>query len=214
MGLLLNDNQRAQRKMLITYVEWYEYTLTTEAPDDWSSAYDDYYRKVGGSYVPVTDSEAPTWAANTFYEAEKQREKCGVRVADSSIEFNNEINKTKDVTGKVWNDIDNVEPQQSFDSFPVIGGSRFGLYLSRSALIGNPDAYNGVFVVYVIAAYDDYEVANSFFATKDVDCTVEVSRLGGSNYTDMDYTVYYSQDKAVGTVDKLTSDFVFTEKTN
>lgn len=212
MGLLLNTDQRAQRKLLLTYVEWFEYTLLTSEPDDWSENYSDYYTKTGKNYIPISGDSAPTFSTGKYYKAEKQRELCGKRVADSSIEFNNTINKTKDVTGKVWTDVDNIEPQQSFDSFPVIGGSKFGQYLSRAALKADSDKYNGVFTVYVIAAYDDYDVADSYYATKDVNSTVEVPRLGGSDYVDMDYTVHFSLDKKVGTVDKLTSDFVFTEK--
>ena len=48
-----------------------EYTVTTEQPADWATAYTSYFTKnQDGTYSAVTGGEAPTWAANTYYSKE------------------------------------------------------------------------------------------------------------------------------------------------
>ena len=46
-----------------------EYTVTTEKPEDWDSAYTSYYTKgEGDKYTPVTSGgSAPEWTADTYY---------------------------------------------------------------------------------------------------------------------------------------------------
>lgn len=44
-----------------------QYYLTTSEPNDWSNSYNEYYTKLNGDYILVTDSTAPTWVANTYY---------------------------------------------------------------------------------------------------------------------------------------------------
>ena len=46
------------------------YALLTSKPSKWDSEYKNYFRKVGNHYNQITDSTAPTWATNTFYERE------------------------------------------------------------------------------------------------------------------------------------------------
>lgn len=43
-------------------------TLTESEPEDWSTNWKDYYKKSGNSYVPITDSSAPSWTASTYYK--------------------------------------------------------------------------------------------------------------------------------------------------
>ena len=46
------------------------YVLLTSKPSKWDSEYKNYFRKVGNHYNQITDSTAPTWSADTFYERE------------------------------------------------------------------------------------------------------------------------------------------------
>lgn len=43
--------------------------VTDSEPDDWSTNWKNYYKKVGNEYVQVTDQSAPSWAASTYYSA-------------------------------------------------------------------------------------------------------------------------------------------------
>lgn len=57
------------------------YTLTTEAPADWATAYTSYFTKTGEAYVAVAEvAEAPAWTENTYYSAEST-----VSLFDSTI---------------------------------------------------------------------------------------------------------------------------------
>ena len=47
--------------------------LTTSEPADWSTNWTDYYTMSGNTYVPVGGSTAPTWQANTYYQADGVR---------------------------------------------------------------------------------------------------------------------------------------------
>lgn len=43
--------------------------LTDSQPSDWATNWKWYYTKSGDYYVGITESSAPTWAANTYYRA-------------------------------------------------------------------------------------------------------------------------------------------------
>ena len=47
--------------------------LTESEPADWSTNWTDYYTYSGGVYTPVGGSTAPTWQANTYYQADGVR---------------------------------------------------------------------------------------------------------------------------------------------
>ena len=49
------------------YIKTFEYALTTEEPSDWSTNYIDYYTKTDDVYTQITDETAPTWVENTYY---------------------------------------------------------------------------------------------------------------------------------------------------
>lgn len=44
-----------------------QYVLQTEEPSNWSTQWKQYYTKSGDDYVMNSQSEAPTWAADTYY---------------------------------------------------------------------------------------------------------------------------------------------------
>lgn len=214
------ENQRIQRKQLITVAEWtgearQVYVLQTSQPADWASNYDAYYTKnSSGEYVAVTGETAPSWAANTYYTKTTStlyREILGTRTEDSSIEFNADIETMTDVRGITYTDVNKTEPQQDFDPYNLLGGSPLGAYLVTAALKNDIDAYSNVFNVYVITAFIG-SVADGYYAVRHDDCSIIPQSLGGDSYNNMPIEVHLSNKITEGTVDSLGKDFVFSPK--
>ena len=137
------------------------------------------------------------------------REILGARTEDSSIEFNPDIETSTDILGITYTDVNKTEPQQDFDPFFLLGGSKLGAYLAEAALENNIDAYNGTFNVYIITAFMGSEGA--YKAVKHEGCSIIPTSLGGDSYVSMPIEVHYSNKISTGTVDKLGDDFTFTK---
>lgn len=143
------------------------------------------------------------------------REILGARTEDSSIEFNPDIQTSTDILGKTYTDVNKTEPQQTFDPFYLLGGSALGEYLVNAALANNIDAYNGVFNIYIIAAFINETTGTtpattSYKAVKHTGCSIIPTSLGGDSYNSMPIEVHYSNQITQGSVDKLSDDFEFT----
>lgn len=138
-----------------------------------------------------------------------EREILGARTEDSSIEFNPDIETSTDILGITYSDVNKTEPQQSFDPYYLLGGSKLGAYLATAALENDIDAYNGVFNIYIITAFIGEEGA--YRCVKHSGCTILPTSIGGDSYVSMPIEVHYSNNISKGTVDKLTDAFVFTE---
>ena len=170
----LNDKQRAERKLLITVVEWTEMVGTT-----------------------------PT----------EVREILGTRTEDSSIEYNSDIETMTDIRGIIYTDVNRTQPQQPFDPFLVLGGSKLGALLNDIRRRNAVSELNQ-FTVYVITAF--VGTTGAFEAERHSNCTISYDSFGGDSNVNFPITVYYSNDwngsgkPGTGTVDKLTSDFEFT----
>lgn len=216
-GFNVADNQRIQRKQLITVAEWtgeahQVYVLQTSQPADWATNYDAYFTYSNGQYVAVTGDTAPTWAANTYYTKNTTtlyREILGTRTEDSSIEFNADIQTSTDVRGITYTDVNKTEPQQTFDPFYLLGGSALGDYLVRNALKNNIDAYNNVFNIYVITAFIG-SAQDGYYTVEHIGCSIIPTALGGDSYNNMPIELHYSNNIVEGTVDSLGKDFEFT----
>lgn len=204
----LMEGQVAERKTLIHVAEWYEYTLLTTEPEDWATNYTDYYTKSGNIYTPVSGSSAPTFATNTYYEKNTEREILGTRTEDSSIEFNPDIETTTDIRGNTYTDMNKTEPEQSFDPYRILGGSKLGPKL-HDIMFRNAVSELNQFTVYIITAYIG-DATNGYKAQKQTDCTITYDSLGGDTKMNFPITVHYSNKSTAGTVDKLSDDFVFT----
>lgn len=141
--------------------------------------------------------------------AKPVREILGTRTEDSSIEYNAEITTTTDILGINYTDVDRTQPQQDFDPFLVLGGSKLGAKLND---IRRRKAYSemGMFTMYIITAYIGNET-DGYEAEKHVNCTIAYNSLGGDANVNMPISVYFSNDSVTGTVDKLTADFTFTQ---
>ena len=136
------------------------------------------------------------------------REILGARTEDSSIEFNADIATSTDILGITYTDVNKTEPQQTFDPFYLMGGSKLGQYLTDAALKNDIQKYNGKFNIYIITAF--LEDSGSYFAVKHEGCSIIPTSMGGDSYTSMPIEAHYSNKITEGSVNKLSDDFVFT----
>lgn len=136
------------------------------------------------------------------------REILGRRTEDSSIEYNADIETTTDILGINYTDINRTQPQQDFDPYLILGGSKLGAKLNdirkRNALT-ELDQFN----LYIITAYVG-DSTNGYEAEKHVNCTITYNSLGGDSNVNMPISAYFSNDITNGTVDKLSDDFSFS----
>lgn len=138
---------------------------------------------------------------------EQVRELLGRRTEDSSIDYNPDIETTTDILGNNYTDMNRTQPQQDFDPYTILGGSKLGAKLNdirrRNAL-----SELNQFTVYIITAF--VGTSGSYEAEKHVDCTITYNSIGGDSTVNMPISVYFSNKITLGTVDKLADDFAFT----
>lgn len=135
------------------------------------------------------------------------REILGTRTEDSSIEYNPDIETTTDILGINYTDLNRTQPQQDFDPYLILGGSKLGAFLNdirrRNAL-----SELSQFTVYIITAF--VGTAGSYAAEKHTNCTITYNSIGGDSNVNFPISVYFSNNITSGTVDKLADDFQFT----
>lgn len=135
------------------------------------------------------------------------REILGTRTEDSSIEYNADIETTTDILGINYTDINRTQPQQDFDPFLVLGGSKLAALLNdirrRNAI-----AELNQFTMYIITAF--VGSSGSYEAEKHTNCTIAYNSIGGDTNVNFPISVYFSNQITTGTVDKLANDFEFT----
>ena len=149
------------------------------------------------------------YAIAEWTEGETQvRERLGKRTEDSSIEYNADITTSTDILGYNYTDINRTQPQQTFDPFLIMGGSKLAEYLNekrrRNAISELSD-----FTIYLVEAFIG-DATNGYPASKQTECTISYDSFGGDTNLNFPITVYYSNKITLGTVDKLSDDFVFT----
>lgn len=136
------------------------------------------------------------------------REILGTRTEDSSIDYNPDIETTTDILGINYTDLNRTQPQQDFDPYLILGGSRLGAKLNdirrRNAL-----SELSQFTVYIITAFVG-DSTNGYAAEKHTNCTITYNSIGGDTNVNFPISVYFSNNITLGTVDKLADDFVFT----
>jgi len=139
--------------------------------------------------------------------SEKVREILGRRTEDSSIEYNPDIETTTDILGINYTDINRTQPQQDFDPYLILGGSKLGAKLNdirkRNAI-----AELNQFTIYIITVFAGSDGA--YEAEKHTGCTIVYNSIGGDSNVNFPISVYLSNDITNGTVDVLTDAFVFT----
>ena len=148
------------------------------------------------------------WSEGTGTSATQVREILGRRTEDSSIEYNPDIETTTDILGINYTDVNKTQPQQDFDPYLILGGSKLGAKLNdirRRNALSELDQ----FTVYIITAYIGNST-NGYEAEKHTGCTIIYTALGGDSNVNMPISVYLSNNSVTGTVDKLSDDFAFT----
>jgi len=137
------------------------------------------------------------------------REILGTRTPDSSIEYNPNIETSTDILGINYTDINNTQPQQDFDPYLVLGGSKLGAKLNdirrRNAL-----SELNQFTVYIITAFVG-NATDGYEAERHSNCTITYNSIGGESNVNFPISVYFSNEITTGTVNELKDDFVFTE---
>lgn len=141
----------------------------------------------------------------------QEREILGTRTEDSSIDYNPDIETTTDILGINYTDMNRTQPQQDFDPFLILGGSKLGAKLNdirrRNAL-----SELNQFTVYIITAFAG--TSGAYEAEKHEACTIAYNSIGGDTNVNFPISVYYSNKITTGTVDKLADDFRFTADTS
>lgn len=135
------------------------------------------------------------------------REILGTRTEDSSIEYNPDIETTTDILGINYTDLNRTQPQQDFDPYLVLGGSKLGAKLNdirRRNALSELDQ----FTVYIITAF--VGTSGAYEAEKHTGCSIIYNSIGGDSNVNFPISVYYSNNITTGTVDKLADDFTFT----
>ena len=136
------------------------------------------------------------------------REILGRRTEDSSIEYNPDIETTTDILGINYTDFNKTQPQQDFDPFLILGGSKLGAKLND---IRKRNAVSELsqFTLYIITAYIG-DSSNGYEAEKHENCTIAYTSLGGDSNVNMPISAYFSNESTIGTVNKLSADFTFS----
>lgn len=141
-------------------------------------------------------------------DSSQVREILGTRTEDSSIEYNPDIETTTDILGINYTDMNKTQPQQDFDPYLVLGGSKLGAKLNdirrRNAL-----SELAQFTVYIITAFVGNST-NGYAAEKHTGCTIAYNSIGGDTNVNFPISVYFSNQITTGTVDVLKDTFVFT----
>lgn len=139
------------------------------------------------------------------------REILGTRTEDSSIAYNADIQTTTDILGNNYTDLEKTQPEQAFDPFLILGGSKLGAFLNdirrRNAL-----SELQAFTMYIITAFIDEGsgTTHAYQTEKHSDCTITYDSIGGDTKVNFPITVHFSNKITLGTVNKLSNDFVFT----
>lgn len=136
------------------------------------------------------------------------REILGTRTEDSSIDYNPDIETTTDILGINYTDLNRTQPQQDFDPYLILGGSKLGALLNDIRRRNAISELNQ-FTVYIITAFVGNST-NGYAAEKHTACTIVYNSIGGDSNVNFPISVYYSNNITSGTVDKLSDDFVFT----
>lgn len=136
------------------------------------------------------------------------REILGTRTEDSSIEYNADIETSTDILGNNYTDVNRTQPQQDFDPYLVLGGSKLGALLNdirkRNAL-----SELNQFTMYIITAFVG-DSTSGYEAEKHIDCTIAYNSMGGDSNVNFPISVYFSNKITNGTVNKLSDDFQFS----
>lgn len=139
------------------------------------------------------------------------REILGTRTEDSSINYNPDITTTTDILGNNYTDLNKTQPQQDFDPYLVLGGSKLGAYLNDIRRRNALSELNN-FTLYIITAF--IGTSGAYAAEKHTGCSIIYNSIGGDINVNFPISVYFSNKITLGTVNKLSDDFEFSASGN
>lgn len=146
-------------------------------------------------------------AVNVGTTAAPEWEVVGRGIDDSSIEYNLEVNAAKDILGYNETDVDSAAPTQKFEKYKLRSDSKLCTKLD-DIMQRNALSELSLFEVLIVRGY--VGEAGSYNAEKHTSCTITPETLGGSSYITTDITIYFSNNKTIGTADKLEKGLEFT----
>ncbi len=155
-------------------------------------------RKLMVLYVNVGTSLEPIW------------EPKGVKVEESALELNPDIETITDILGVTHTTVNKLEPSQAFDPNTL----RMGAKLAEKMLdIYRRGALSEFSQFETLIVYGFLGTAGAYEADKETGCTITPNSIGGSSRVDMPFTVNFSGNKTLGTVNAFypASSVVFTE---
>lgn len=140
------------------------------------------------------------------------REVLGTRTPDSSIEYNADLETSTDILGNNYTDVNRTQPQQDFDPYLILGGSKLGEKLNNIRRRNAISELNQ-FTLYIITAFEGNSTSG-YPAEKHDDCTIAYTSIGGDANVNFPISVYFSNKITTGTVDSLDDEFQFTADAN
>ncbi len=148
-------------------------------------------------------STAPSWVA------------VGHGVEDSSLEYSVSSTTKTDIFDNTETNVEKIEISQSFDPMTLKKGNPLQAKLI-DIMERKAKEELALFECLVVRAYmEEKDGENTVYhAEKHKGCTITPQREGGSAYVDMPITINFSNDKVLGTVDKLDNSLKFTELGN
>ena len=157
--------------------------------------------------------------STTTSTPERVREILGTRTEDSSIDYNADIQTSTDILGNNYTDLNKTQPQQDFDPYLILGGSRLGAKLNdirrRNAL-----SELNQFTMYIITLFIGSEGVSAgdvftggYEAERHDDCTITYTSIGGDSNVNFPISVYFSNKITTGKIDTLKEDFKFAADT-
>jgi len=107
--------------------------------------------------------------------------------------------------------LNKVQPEQQFDPYLVLGGSKLGAKL-HDIMLRNALSELNQFTVYLITSYltTTVEGHKVYRTQKQTECTITYDSLGGDVNVNFPITVHFSNKSTNGYVNKLSDDFTFT----
>ena len=121
---------------------------------------------------------------------------------------------TTDIRGANYTDVNKTQPQQDFDPFYVMGGSKLAELLNdirrRNAL-----TELNQFTIYVVTTFIGNNI-DGYEAEAHTGCTIAYTAIGGDTRVNFPISVYLSNNyngsgaPATGKIDKIAEDFEFT----
>lgn len=158
-------------------------------------------RKQMITYVNVGTSSAPEWEA------------VGVKVEDSSIEFNPDTETITDIMGVTHTTVNKVEATQSLEPMTIRKESKLAQKLMKEFVYEKDYAKSSQFEVLIVYGWtSDTASGTTFKAEKQTGCTIYPQSLGGSSRVDMPIEITYSNKSEWGSVTDI-SNPTFTAET-